>query len=89
MLTLLVMARLTEWPAIRWGGLKEITFLSRPYTRPNLKIVKVTFISLPYTMTPIYTITFKTKNQFSNFFFRLELNYLWLTYPQIFENILK
>jgi len=75
MLTLLVLARLTQWPAIRWGGLKEITFLGRPYKDAKIKVVYTTFISLPYTMTPSKTISFQMVNPFPKFFLFFKLTF--------------
>jgi hypothetical protein len=63
----------------RWGGLKGIEKILRPYQSTKIKVVYTTFINLIYTTTPLPTPTFQPQIPFPNFFFRAKVAYLWLT----------
>ena len=68
MLICLVLAQVDRSGRIRWGELKEISFLGRPYKTPRIIFLPPNFIKLLYTMTPSKTISFQLVNPLQNFF---------------------
>jgi hypothetical protein len=62
---------LTDFSArpIRWGGLKGIKKILRPYKSPQIISSHTTFIKLPYTMTPFPLLLFNLKSHSQIFFF--------------------